>query len=263
MFDPTDYEMIDLSIGLEPDVESEPWPPEIEYFNHKDGADFLADRLRDMDFDVDADDFPGEIGLAWEEIESITHAGTHMDAPWHYGPQVGEEPAKTIDEIPLKWTNGLAVVLDFTWKDPRTEISPEEIDTQLEELGHRLSPGEIVFIETGADDLWGSPSYLTEFPGMGSAATKYLVDKGVRVIGTDAYGLDKPFSEMGRRFVESRDKAELWPAHLAGRDVEYCQIEKMANLDELPRRSEIPIITSPIKIKDASSGWCRPVAFVE
>jgi len=263
MFDPAEYERIDLSIGLEPGVESEPWPPEVEYYDHKDGSSLLANRLQEIGYDVAADDFPDEIGLAWEEIVSITHTGTHMDAPWHYGPTVGDDAAMTIDEIPLEWTSGHAVVLDFTWKEPGTEITPAEVDAQLEELDHALSPGEFVLIETGADELWGSPSYLTDFPGMGEAATKQLVDQGVRVIGTDAYGFDKPFPEMGRRFVESEEASELWPAHFAGREVEYCQIEKMANLDSLPRRTDVPIVASPIKIQGASAGWCRPVAFVE
>lgn len=263
MFELTDYEPIDLSIGLEPGVESEPWPPDVEYFDHGDGSTLLAERLQEIGHDVEADDFPDALGLAWEEIVSITHTGTHMDAPWHYGPNVGEEDAMTIEEIPVEWTIGHAFVLDFTWKDPGTEITPDDLNSQLEELNHELSPGEIVLIETGADDLWGSPSYLTDFPGMGAAATKQLVNEGIRVIGTDAYGFDKPFGEMGRRYVESEDVGELWPAHFAGREVEYCQIEKMANLDSLPRRTDVPIVASPIKIHEASAGWCRPIAFIE
>jgi kynurenine formamidase len=68
---------------------------------------------------------------------------------------------------------------------------------------------------------------------------------------------------MGRRFVESGDGDELWPAHLAGRDAEYCQIEKIANLHRLPRRTGVPLVAFPITVTDASGGWVRPVAFVE
>jgi len=263
MFDPNDYELIDLSIGLESDVDSEPWPPEIEHFDHEAGAELLAERLRDMGFDIRAEDFPEGLGLGWEELTAITHTGTHMDAPWHYGPTVDGDPARTIDEIPLAWATGLAVVLDFTWKEPGTEITPTEIDDQLAEVNHELSSGDIVLLETGADERWGTPVYLTEFPGMGRAATKHLVEQGVRVIGTDAYGFDKPFGKMGARFADSGDDEELWPAHFAGREVEYCQIEKMANLDALPRRTGIPLVTAPIKVENGSAGWVRPVAFVE
>jgi kynurenine formamidase len=254
--------VIDLSIGLESGVASEPFPPEIEYRDHADGAERLASHLRQGGFDVEAADFPDGLGLASEDITAIPHTGTHMDAPWHYGPEVDGEPAKTIDEIPLEWCVGDAVVLDFTWKEPGSEIGPDEIDEQLDELDHQLSPGEIVLIQTGADELWGSAEYLTEFPGMGRAATLHLLDQGIRVIGTDAYGFDKPFASMAEGFEETGDSAELWPAHFAGRDVEYCQIEKMANLDALPRRTGVPLTAQPIVIQNASGGWVRPIAHV-
>jgi kynurenine formamidase len=264
MIDPTSADLVDLSIGIEPDADSEPFPPEVEYFDHREGAERLVGNLHDLGIeDVDADDFPDGIGLAWEEVRAIVHTGTHLDAPWHYGPESGGDPSKTIDEVPLEWCRGEAVVLDFTWKEPRTEITPDEIDAQLDDLDHDLSPGEIVLIETGADELWGSPEYLSEFPGMGADATKHLVEQGITVIGTDAYGFDKPFAAMGERFVGSGDSDELWPAHFAGREAEYCQIEKMANLDELPRRTGIPLVTFPIVIEDASAGWVRPVAMLE
>ena len=257
-----DVELVDLSIGLESGAASEPFPPEIEYRDHETGAERLAAHLREMGFDVEADDFPGGMGLASEDLTLIPHTGTHMDSPWHYGPEVDGEPSRTIDQVPIRWCAGEAVVLDFTWKEPRSEISAAEVEAQLEALDHEPSPGEMVFLETGADDLWGTAEYLTEFPGMGAEATKYLVERGIRVIGTDAYGFDKPFVEMGRRFDETRDSSELWPAHFAGREVEYCQIEKMANLDALPRRTGIPVTAFPIKIEGGSGGWVRPVAFV-
>jgi kynurenine formamidase len=264
MFDPDGVNLVDLSIGIEPGVPSEPFPAEVESFGHREGAEQLVENLHGLGIeDVDADDFPEGVGLAWEEITAIIHTGTHLDAPWHYGPEVDGEEARTIDEVPLDWCCGNAVVLDFTWKEAGTEITPDEIDAQLDELDHHLSAGEIVLVETGADDLWGTAEYLSEFPGMGADATKHLVEQGVKVIGTDAYGFDKPFGEMGRRFVESGDSDELWPAHFAGRDVEYCQIEKMANLDELPRRTDIPLVTFPIVVEGASAGWVRPVAMLE
>lgn len=255
-----DATVIDLSIGLEPGIESEPTPASVEYFDHAWGAERLAENLRDLGHPIEAADFPDGLGLAWEEVHAITHAGTHVDAAWHYGPDVDGEPARTIDEVPIEWCCGDAVVLDFTWMDPGQEIQPDDIEAALADLDHELVAGEIVLIETGADELWGSAAYLTEFPGMGAEATRHLVEQGVRVIGTDAYGFDKPFDEMGRRFGETGDPAELWPAHFAGRELEYCQIEKLANLDALPRRTQVPLVTAPIAVTDASAGWVRPVA---
>jgi kynurenine formamidase len=256
-------EPVDLSIGLEPGTESEPWPPEIEYFDHAEGAELLAGNLRESGYDVEPEAFPDGMGLAWEEVTAIPHAGTHLDAPWHYGPESGGEPSRTVDEIPLSWCCGDAVVLDFTWKSAGEAITAEETEVALEDLGHELSAGELVFIETGADEHWGTAEYLSEFPGMSGDATRWLVERGVKVIGIDAYGFDRPFAEMGRRYAESGDEGELWPAHFAGREAEYCQIEKLANLDALPRRTGVPVVAFPVSIAGASAGWVRPVAFVE
>jgi kynurenine formamidase len=256
----SDWTVIDLSIGIEDGPASEPYPPSIDRMDHREGAESLAENLREMDLDVTADDFPDGTALAWEEIEAITHTGTHMDAPYHYGAESEGAPARRIDDVPLKWCLGEAVVLDVRHLDAGEEISVEDIENALDALDYELTGEEIVLLQTGADELWGEASYLTEFPGMGREATRFLVEQGVRVIGTDAYGFDKPFAEMGRRFEESGDSGELWPAHLAGRDGEYCQIEKMANLGELPRKTEVPLIAQPIKVEDGSAGWVRPLA---
>ncbi|AFO57747.1 MULTISPECIES: cyclase family protein [unclassified Natrinema] len=255
--------LIDLSIGPKDGVASEPTPPSIDAFDHEAGAERLASSLRVQGYDVEPDDFPDGMGLAWEELAAIPHAGTHLDAPWHYGPEVDGEPAKTIGEIPLEWCRGNAVVLDFRWMEPGSEISRADLEDALADLSHELSPGEIVLIQTGTDELWGQPEYLTEFSGMSAEGTKFLVERGVKVIGTDAYGFDKPFAAMGERYVESGDESELWPAHVAGREAEYCQIEKMANLDALPRKTEIPLVAFPITIENGSAGWVRPVAMLE
>lgn len=261
MFD--DATLVDLSIGIEDGAVSEPDPASIDRMDHREGAEWLADNLRETGHEVSADDFPDGTALAWEEVHAITHTATHMDAPYHYGAESEGKPARTIDEVPLSWGCGDAVVLDMRHLDAGEEIGVADLEEALGDLNHELSDGEIVLIQTGADELWGTPEYLTEFPGMGRAATRWLVERGVRVIGTDAYGFYKPFAEMGRRFEETGDSGELWPAHLAGRDGEYCQIEKMANLDALPRRTDIPLVAFPILIEEGSAGWVRPVAVLE
>ncbi len=37
----------------------------------------------------------------------------------------------------------------------------------------------------------------------------------------------------------------------------------MANPDDLPRRTDVPVVTFPVKIENASAGWVRPVAMIE
>jgi kynurenine formamidase len=41
-----------------------------------------------------------------------THAGTHLDAPYHHNSVIHGRPAPTIDELPLEWFLGPGVVVD-------------------------------------------------------------------------------------------------------------------------------------------------------
>jgi len=53
------------------------------------------------------------------------------------------------------------------------------------------------------------------------------------------------------------------PAHRVGREREYCHIEKLANLDRLPRPFGFKVSVFPISIARASGAWCRAVAIFE
>ena len=126
---------------------------------------------------------------------------------------------------------------------------------------YALQPGDIVLIHTGAAKRWGTREYL-EQPGLGRESTLWLVQRGVRVIGIDAWTLDRPFASMAADFAKTGDGRVLWPAHFAGLTQEYCQIEKLANLELLPEPTGFYVACWPAKIKGGSAGWCRAVALL-
>ena len=83
----------------------------------------------------------------------------------------------------------------------------------------------------------------------------------MKVIGIDAYTLDRPFANMRADYERTGDGRFIWPAHFAGITREYCQIEKLANLDLLPPHG-FYVSCLPVKIARASAAWCRAVALV-
>jgi kynurenine formamidase len=121
---------------------------------------------------------------------------------------------------------------------------------------------DIVLIMTGADKYVDDVRYTEMNPGISAEATLWLGEQGIKIIGTDGYGYDKPFAVMGKEFKEG-DKDALWPGHFAGREREYCHIEKLANLDAIPKPFGFKVALFPIKIRNASAAWIRPVAIVE
>ena len=52
---------------------------------------------------------------------------------------------------------------------------------------------------------------------MGREATFYLLERGVRVVDTDAWSWNTPFSFTRKRFAESGDAKIIWEGHKAGR----------------------------------------------
>jgi kynurenine formamidase len=208
-------------------------------------------------------DFAGGQALAWERLSVETHHGTHVDAPWHYGPTCAGRPARTIDELPLEWFVGPGVRLDLRAKPVGATITTGDIERALDASEHVLSPGDIVLLWTGADVHWTRPEYLERYCGLGAAGIRWLLDRGVKVVGTDAWSLDRPPWAMARDFLQTADSAYLWPAHFVGREREYCQIEKLAHLGALPGPTGYTVACFPVAVHRASAGWTRAVAIVE
>lgn len=206
-------------------------------------------------------DFPDEEALAWEDFKGDTHTGTHVDAPYHFGSRVAGRPARTIDQVPLEWCWAPGVRLDLRHKEAGSEITPLDLAKALEATGHTLAAGDIVLIWTGASERYGSPDYPRAHAGMGREGTLWLMERGVRVMGIDAHTFDRPFASMIEDYRSSGDPRVLWPAHLAGRQREYCHIENLANLDALPDRG-FRVACFPVKIRGGSAGWTRAIAIV-
>jgi kynurenine formamidase len=251
--------LIDLSVPLQHNAASEPRPAVIRYVTHEDEGRCQMEQA----FGIRAEDLVYSSGLGWavEEIQAITHTGTHVDAPYHYAPTSESKPARRIDEIPLEWCFAPGVVLDVSHLSSGTEITVAHLEAALANIGYSLQPFDIVLLRTGADARIGSKDYFAQ-PGLGREGTLWLVERGVKVIGIDAYTLDRPFASMVADYKRTGDGRFIWPAHFAGITREYCQIEKLANLDRIPKPHGFYVSCFPVKIDRASAGWCRAVALV-
>jgi kynurenine formamidase len=251
--------LIDLSVPLEHNAVSEPMPARIRYVTHE--GEGLA-QMRQF-LGVKPEDLVDSNGLGWaiEEVQAITHTGTHVDAPYHYGPVSEGQPARRIDEVPLEWCFAPGVVLDLRHKVAGEFITVEDLEAALAHIAYRLRPLDIVLLQTGADRRIHSPDYFAQ-PGLGREGVLWLTEQGVKVIGIDAYTLDRPFANMVADYRRTGDGRFIWPAHFAGITREYCQIEKLANLDQIPRSHGFYVSCLPVNIKGASAGWCRAVALV-
>src|SRR6185437_3870049 len=114
-------------------------------------------------------------------------------------------------------------------------------------------------VNTRAASRYGEDDFIDTGCGVGRAATLWLIERGVRVVGIDGWSWDAPFSHTKRKIAEGGDASLVWEGHKAGREKGYFQMEKLTNLDKLPSDG-FEIIAFPVKVHRASAGWTRAVA---
>jgi kynurenine formamidase len=229
---------------------------EIEFVDHAQGAKDIEAMLG-----VPADLLRDREGWAVETFLRFgTHNSTHVDAPWHYNSRICEDRAQTIDELPLEWFHAPGVVLDFTSREDGDAIDSVDVQEGLERIGHALAPLEILLVRTGRDAFYAQPDYMIRGPGVTAAATRWLFEQGVRVMGIDAWGWDRPLHLQAAEAKERGERGIFWAAHQV--DLPYSQIERLFNLGALPSTGFV-VCCFPLRIVGASAAPARVVAIVD
>ena len=251
---------IDLSIPITDTVISDPpgMQPKIERTAHDTSWATMALFFPGLT----REDLPDGEGWAVETLTLSTHNGTHMDAPWHYHSTTdsGARRAPGIDEAPLDRFFRPGVKLDFSGLPHGHVVTAAEVEAELARIGHELQPLDIVLVQSGA--VYGTENFTDQGVGLGGEATLWLTERGVEVVGTDAWSWDAPFSHTAKRWAEKRDPSIIWEGHKAGRIRPYWQIEKLTNLASLPPHG-FTLSCFPVKIDGASAGWIRAVALMD
>lgn len=109
-------------------------------------------------------------------ISMGTHAGTHVDSPKHY-----LQGGAAVDEIPLDVLVGPGIVLDMrgmAWIDDKALATAP--------LGrHRR-----VLLKTDSGPLLSSGRFHENFVYLTQSGARYLIDKGVMLIGIDSLSIE-------------------------------------------------------------------------
>jgi kynurenine formamidase len=199
-------------------------------------------------------------GWAIEEFTRLgTHSVTHVDAPWHYNSTIQGKKAATIDELPLEWFFGDGVVLDMIGKADGERIEDGDVEAALSDIGYTIKPLDIVLLRTGRDAFYGQPDYILRGCAVSPGATRWLYERGVRVMGIDAWGWDGPLDRQAKEALTRREPGVFWAAHQC--NLPYSQIERLVNLGALPP-SGFKVACFPLKVQGGSAGPARVVAIL-
>jgi kynurenine formamidase len=247
-------QLIDLSAPIRPDPAEYPdvLRTDIEFEDHAGGAKAIETL-----FGVKPELLRDREGWATETFLRFgTHNSTHIDAPWHYNSTIEGRPAQTIDELPLEWFYAPGVVIDATDRGDGEPLSAADVH---ERLPRELRELDIVLVRTGRDEFYDQPDYIARGPGVSVEATRWLYERGVRVMGIDAWGWDAPLHMQAEQATEAGKPGIFWSAHQV--DLSYSQIERLFNLGALPDQG-FQIACFPLRIEGASAAPARVVGIL-
>ncbi|MDH5519050.1 MAG: cyclase family protein [Acidimicrobiia bacterium] len=192
-----------------------------------------------------------------EDIDTGSHAGTHLDVPAHF---IGE--GRTVDELAASefvWPVYKIDVRGRTFADNFVEIA----DIKAYEAEHgKIPAGGLVVLQTGAEEFWGAEEVVIdeegnsanvddffdfENPGFSGVAVQWLFDeRGIDGVGSDAYGPDA-FGD------------ELFDATFTTLANDGVALVALANLDSINVRGDI-ILAPTIALSDGSGFTTDPLA---
>ena len=235
--------IVDLSMPVHADMLTFPRVPPPALCVNETHEQF-AERIGAKEFGVD-------MLTAHYLVVQDDHVGTHCDAVKHIVPDAGGP-----ETIPLEYCIGDGVLLDFTDKPPGHVISADEVAAAVDAIGYALKERDIVLIHTGAGAYNTEERYKTDHPGMSAAATRWLIARGVRMMGIDAITFDPPVWAMF-------EKRLFWEAHRVMWDEEYWHLENLMNLEQIGRPHGFQLSVLPIKWTGTTAAPVRAVAIVE
>ena len=160
-------------------------------------------------------------------ISMNVHTGTHIDAAYHMDPN-----GKTIEETELSQLVTSCHVLDMT--HVKDGITKEDLST------YKIEPGSFLLFKTKNSY---TETFAADFVYLEKSGAKYLVEKGIAGVGTDALGIER-----------SQPEHETHKT-LMGEGI--IIIEGLRLKDVLP--GEYCLCALPLKIKGADGGPARVI----
>ena len=174
-------------------------------------------------------------------LHLYSHAGTHMDAPFHFG--VNDQ---TIDEFEVN-----RFVCD-SWVIP-IDVVPKQKLT-VEDLGvfsDLIQKGDGIILQTGWAQFVNESKYREELPGIHEGLARWLVDKQINMLAVEPPSI-----------ADVMDLEEVTKIHeiLLGGDI--IIVEGLTNVVKLSKE-KVKLIALPLKIKDGDGAPARVIAIEE
>ena len=175
------------------------------------------------------------------------HAGTHIDAPYHFD----KNSSVTVEKMPLTSFLTEAVCLDLSYKEDETDILVEDLEQAEAAAGVSIQEGDTVLLYTGFYNRHaGTEAYLSKFPGLTKESAQWLGQKKITMFGVEPVSPGR----LGRTNFE---------VHHVCRDMGFTHIEGLINLDKLVGKGRFRFIAFPLRIQNGTGSPIRAIAWLE
>ncbi len=174
-----------------------------------------------------------------KKLSLNSHAGTHMDAPLHFG-----VPGPTIDRLPLDHCMGDAWVVNLMGIAAKSLIGIED----LGKVAEVLVPGDSLLLKTGWSRNVLVPEYRNDLPRISPALARWCSEKKVKMLG-----LEPP------SVADVNNLEEVTLIHEILFEGGVLIIEGLTNLDRI-QEEKVQLIALPLKIKDGDGAPARVIA---
>jgi kynurenine formamidase len=172
-------------------------------------------------------------------LELYSHCGTHLDAPRHFLPE-----GPTLDDLALDRCIGPARVLDLTPVLPRELITVERLAPWRRHIGK----GCRLLLRTDWSRRHGTPDYRNALPRIDVALARWLVDRGVILLGVEPPSI-----------ADVNDREELTAVHRILLEGGVVIVEGLAHLDLLTQEV-FDLVALPLKIRGGDGAPARVIA---
>jgi arylformamidase len=173
-------------------------------------------------------------GWHMEALATVTHTGSHCDAPLHIVPG-----GKDITQLPLDTFVGPARIADLRGIAAGALITPALLAPKLKGVTQR----DIVLLATGwGDKRARTDEWLHRSPMLGADGARWLVERGVRGVGIDHYTIG---DAQTHTILLS---AEVWIVE---------ELKFPADVFSLPQPQKFWAL--PMNWPGCSGAFCRPV----
>jgi kynurenine formamidase len=184
-------------------------------------------------------------GNAVMYISMPDHAGTHIDAPRHFGMS-----GVPIDEYPLENCIVQGICLDLRHIAARAEITADHLKAAVDVAGVAIPKRGTVLLCTGHHErTFPGRAYITDNPGVNVAATEWLAAQDIVHFGIDSL---RPGPEGNVNSL----------VHKACLELDITHMESLCNLEKLIGKGEFQFIGLPLKFRGGTGSPIRAVALL-